>query len=55
MFKVSKFNHETNKTISIESFETKRKANAFVKENGDKFGYDFFLKSNRSIEFQKLY
>lgn len=55
MFLIKIYNNETKNTEKTLTFETKIKANKFLKENTDKRGYDFFSKENRSLEYQKQY
>lgn len=45
----------TEKELNKVTFETKRQANKFIKDNTEKRGYDFYSKTDRSIEFRKLY
>ena len=54
-FQIEKFNHLTKKAEGRKSFETKRKANKWLKDNAEKRGYDYFAKDDRSIEFNPCY
>lgn len=55
MYAINIYDNETKRDIKRLEFETKRKANQFLKENCEKRGYDFFSKTNRSLEYQKQY
>lgn len=55
MFSIEIYNNETLTTENTLTFETKRKANKFLKDNTEKRGYDFYSKENRSIEYKKQY
>lgn len=55
MFTIEIFNHELNMRIERKEFDSKRDANKFVKDNCEKRGYNFFCKTDRSLECQKLY
>lgn len=55
MFSIKIYNNETKNLENTLGFETKRKANKFLKDNTEKRGYDFFSKENRSLEYQKQY
>jgi hypothetical protein len=48
------FNHIT-KAVEKVSFESKKEAIKFLKTNCEKRGYDYFSKTDRSIEFNRLF
>jgi len=53
MFTITIFNHVTKSKGQKFEFETKRKANAFIKSNKNikKIGYDFYDVNDLSIEY----
>ena len=55
MYAIEIYNHENKTTVKRIEFATKKEANKFVKENTEKRGYDWFSKTNRSLEYNKLY
>lgn len=55
MYSISIKNNENNKDVKKVNFLTKKEANAFIKNNCEKRGYDYFSKENRSLEYSKLY
>ena len=55
MYKLRIFNHVTENTVNVLTFETKRQSNKFLKDNTEKRGFDFFSKEDRSLEYQKQY
>lgn len=55
MYSIEIYNNENLETEKTLFFETKRKANNFLKNNTEKRGYDFYSKEDRSIEYRKQY
>jgi hypothetical protein len=55
MYSITIFDNLTSENQKTIIFDTKRKANKFLKDNTEKRGYDFFSKDNRSVEYRKNY
>ena len=54
MYTIEIHNHVTKKE-TIKQFATKKEANLYVSEKCEKRGYSWFDRSNRSLEYRKLY